>query len=188
MEALAAAGALRALAGHRHLSYWRVAGYLPPLPAAPDAVADAALPLLRSPSEAEDLIADYRSLGFTLGRHPLALLRTRLRNAHLITAADLQETPAGSFVRVAGIVITRQRPMTASGVTFVTLEDEFGQINVLVWRALGERYNAALVQSRLMEVRGELQRESGVMHVIASKLVDRSPLLGELSFPVHEFH
>jgi error-prone DNA polymerase len=187
LEALAAAGALHRLDGHRHLAYWRVAGYQPPLPAAPDAV-DTTLPLLRTPTEAEGIVADYRSLGFTLGRHPLALLRDRLLAGQIRSAADLQEAPTGSFVRVAGIVITRQRPMTASGVTFVTLEDESGQINVLVWRALGERRNAVLVNARLMEVRGELQRESGVTHVIASQLLDRSSLLGELTVRVHEFH
>jgi error-prone DNA polymerase len=85
-------------------------------------------------------------------------------------------------------VTARQRPATASGVTFVTLEDESGQINVLVWRALGEKRNGVLVNARLMEVRGELQRESGVTHVIARELADRTPLIGELRFGIHEFH
>jgi error-prone DNA polymerase len=188
LEALAAAGALAGLEGHRHLACWGVAGYLPPLPAAPDATPEGARPLLRAPSEAEDIVADYRALGFTLGRHPVALLRERLQAARVLTAADLQETVNGESVRVAGLVITRQRPQTASGVTFVTLEDESGQVNVLVWRALGERQHAVLVGSRLMEVRGELQRESGVTHVIATRLVDRSPLLGDLQHHSHEFH
>jgi error-prone DNA polymerase len=188
LEMLAACGALAGLEGHRHLAHWGVAGYLPPLPAAPDAPVEGARPLLRTPTEAEDIVADYRSLGFTLGRHPLALLRQRLQTARLLTAAQLQETAAGDFVRVAGLVITRQRPHTASGVTFVTLEDESGQVNVLVWRALGERQHGVLVGSRLLEVRGELQREAGVTHVIAGKLVDRTALLGALQFSSHEFH
>jgi error-prone DNA polymerase len=188
LEMLAACGALAGLEGHRHLAYWGVAGYLPPLSAAPDAPVEGARPLLRTPTEAEDLIADYQSLGFTLGRHPLALLRDRLQVARVLTAAQLQETAAGQFVRVAGLVITRQRPHTASGVTFVTLEDESGQVNVLVWRALGERQHGVLVGSRLMEVRGELQREAGVTHVIAGNLVDRTFLLGALQFSSHEFH
>ncbi len=155
---------------------------------APDAPVEGARPLLRTPTEAEDMVADYQSLGFTLGRHPLALLRERLQAARMLTAAQLQETAAGDFVRVAGLVITRQRPHTASGVTFVTLEDESGQVNVLVWRALGERQHGVLVGSRLMEVRGELQREAGVTHVIAGNLVDRTFLLGALHFSSHEFH
>ncbi len=187
LEMLAACGALAALEGHRHLAYWGVAGYQPPLPAAPDAPF-AGAPLLRTPTEAEDIVADYRSLGFTLGRHPLALLRQRLQAARILTAAQLQEAAAGDSVRVAGLVITRQRPHTASGVTFVTLEDESGQVNVLVWRALGERQHGVLVGSRLLEVRGQLQREAGVTHVIAAGLADRSFLLGTLQFSSHEFH
>ncbi|MGC4028065.1 MAG: error-prone DNA polymerase [Steroidobacteraceae bacterium] len=187
LEALAAAGALAALAGHRHLAFWRVAGYLPPLPTAPDA-RDEALPMLRAPTEAGDIHADYRALGFTLGRHPLALLRERMRPLGFLTAEQLQGCPGGSLVRVGGIVTARQRPGTSSGVTFVTLEDETGQVNVIVWLRTAERCNAALVNARLMEVRGELQRESEVTHVIARTLVDRSAWLGRLDIEVHEFH
>jgi error-prone DNA polymerase len=187
MEALAAAGALAGFGGHRHLAWWRVAGYLPPLATAPDAL-EGAQPLLRAPTEFEDLEADYRALGFTLGRHPLALLREQLAAGRVLSAGDLEREPDGAMVRVAGLVITRQRPMTASGVTFVTLEDESGQVNVVVWRQLGERRNAVLVGSQLMEARGMLQRESGVTHVIARDLLDRTALIGSLRLSVHEFH
>jgi error-prone DNA polymerase len=187
LEALAAAGALQGLDGHRHLAFWQVAGYLPPLAMAPD-TREISLPLLRAPTEAEDMLADYRALGFTLGRHPLALLRERLAAGRVVTAERLQELESGREVRVAGLVITRQRPQTASGVTFVTLEDESGQVNVLVWRRLGERRHDVLAGARLMEVRGELQREAGVTHVIASQLIDRSAMVGSLQFGIHEFH
>jgi error-prone DNA polymerase len=173
---------------HRHRASWDVAGYLPPLPAAPDAVHEGALPLLRAPTEAEDIFADYSALGFTLGRHPLALLRSQLTAARVITATELGEQANGCEVRVAGLVTTRQRPQTASGVTFVTLEDESGQINVVVWSTLGAKRNDVLVGSRLMEVRGELQRESGVTHVVARDLIDRSAMVGALQFGIHEFH
>jgi error-prone DNA polymerase len=189
MEALAAAGALAGLEGHRHLAFWQVAGYLPPLPAAPDAVREQAMPLLRTPTEAEDLLADYRSLGFTLGRHPMALLRERLTRVRIRTAEQLQDTASGSVVRVAGLVTVRQRPQTARGVTFVTLEDESGHVNVVVWRELAERCNAALVGARLLEVRGALQRgDGGVTHVLARELIDRSALLGTLQVASHDFH
>jgi error-prone DNA polymerase len=189
MEALAAAGALAQLEGHRHLAFWQVAGYLPPLPAAPDAVREPALPLLRAPTEAEDLLADYRALGFTLGRHPLALLRERLARARILTADALQDTADGIAVRVAGLVTVRQRPQTSRGVTFVTLEDESGHVNVVVWKSLAERCNAALVGARLMEVHGVLQRGDGdVTHVVARELIDRSALLGALHVPSHDFH
>jgi error-prone DNA polymerase len=188
LELLAAAGALAGFDEHRHLAAWSVAGYLPPLATAPDAAKEGSRPLLRAPTEAEDIFADYRALGFTLGRHPLALLRGRLAAARIRTALELGEVENGAEVRVAGLVTTRQRPATASGVTFVTLEDESGQVNVLVWRALGERRNDVLVNARLMEVRGELQRESGVTHVIARELRDRTPLIGALRVVSHDFH
>ncbi len=188
LEALAAAGALAGFDEHRHLAFWSVAGYLPPMPTAPDAAKDGTRPLLRAPTEAEDMLADYRSLGFTLGRHPLAMLRDRLAARRVLTAGQLQDEADGAAVRVAGLVITRQRPQTAKDVTFVTLEDESGQVNVVVWQRLGEKYNAALVESRLMEVRGTLQRAADVTHVVARELIDRSALIGSLRFAIHEFH
>jgi error-prone DNA polymerase len=189
MEALAAAGALAGLEGHRHLAFWEVAGHLPPLPAAPDAVREGTRPLLRVPTEAEDLFADYRSLGFTLGRHPLALLRERFERVRVRPVARVLEASAGAAVRVAGLVTVRQRPQTARGVTFVTLEDESGQVNVVVWRRLAERRNAALVGARLLEVHGHLERgDGGVTHVVARELVDRSAWLGTLAVPSHDFH
>ncbi|MDR2215798.1 MAG: hypothetical protein LBE59_08150, partial [Nevskiaceae bacterium] len=100
----------------------------------------------------------------------------------------LQDQPSGSFVRVTGLVTTRQRPATSSGVTFVTLEDETGQVNVIVRREVAQRCYQALVQARVMEACGRLQRESGVTHLIAGALWDRSAWLGELDTQVHEFH
>ena len=188
LEALAAAGALEGLSGHRHRAYWGVAGFTPSLPTAPGEPADAALPLLRAPTEGQDIVADYASLGLTLGRHPLALLRGRLKVAGVGTVAELADLANGAQARVAGIVVTRQRPATASGVTFLTLEDESGHINVIVWRELGRRQRRELVHSQLLEVRGELQRESGVTHLIAAQLTDRSRLLGALLPRSRDFH
>ena len=137
LEALADAGALAALTGHRHAAVWDVAG-VERLPALiEDSTFDEPSPDLPAPTEGEDITADYRRLGLTLGRHPLALLRERLAARRLVTAADLREMPHGRLARTAGIVIGRQRPDTASGVVFVTLEDETGTTNVIVWRDLG---------------------------------------------------
>jgi len=180
LEALADAGALASLGGHRHRAYWQVAGYQPGLPTAPALSQETALPLLRRPSEGQDIVADYRSLGLTLGRHPLALLRTRLAASGVCTATDLMSIAADTQVRVAGLVINRQRPQSASGVTFLSLEDETGTVSIIVWRELGERQRRALYESRLLEVRGRLQRESGILHVLAGQLLDRSRLLGAL--------
>ncbi|MDE2449799.1 MAG: error-prone DNA polymerase, partial [Gammaproteobacteria bacterium] len=192
LEALAAAGALAALSGNRHLAFWEVAGTERPLPLAPtDARPASALegrPLLSAPTEGQAIAADYASLGLTLGRHPLALLRERLRAAALVPAAELMAAGNGARVRTAGIVLMRQRPATASGVTFLTLEDESGQVNVIVWERIGREQRRALIESRLLEVHGELQHQEGVTHLIAHRLIDRSRLLGELTTRSRDFH
>ena len=192
LEALAAAGALAALSGNRHLAFWEVAGTERPLPLVPAATSPASVtegrPLLSAPTEGQAIAADYASLGLTLGRHPLALLRKRLSAAALSCAAELIAAGNGARVRTAGIVIMRQRPSTASGVTFITLEDESGQVNVIVWESVGREQRRAMIESRLLEVHGELQHQEGVTHLIAHRLIDRSRLLGELTTRSRDFH
>jgi error-prone DNA polymerase len=192
LEALAAAGAFASLSGNRHFAFWEVAGTERALPLAPAAARGACLtegrPLLAAPTEGQGIAADYASLGLTLGRHPLALLRTRLRAASVLSASELSQAANGARVRTAGIVLMRQRPATASGVTFLTLEDESGQVNVIVWERVGQAQRRALIESRLLEVHGELQQQDGVVHLIARRLVDRSQLLGELLTRSRDFH
>jgi error-prone DNA polymerase len=192
LEALAAAGALAALSGNRHLAFWEVAGTERPLPLTPAAARPASAaegrPLLSAPTEGQAIAADYASLGLTLGRHPLALLRERQRLAALVPAGELAQVGNGASVRTAGIVLMRQRPSTASGVTFLTLEDESGQVNVIVWESVGRAQRRALIESRLLEVHGELQQQDGVTHLIARRLIDRSALLGELVTRSRDFH
>ena len=130
-----------------------------------------------------------RRWDFTLGRHPLMLLRRqRLRAEALLQAQELHRITHGSRVRTAGIVLMRQRPATASGVTFLTLEDESGQVNVIVWERIGREQRRPLLQARLLEVHGELQQQEGVMHLIAHRLIDRSALLGSLLTRSRDFH
>ena len=189
LEALAAAGALASLSGNRHLAFWEVAGSERALPLAlTEQPIPEGRPLLSAPSEGESLVADYASVGLTLGRHPLALLRERLAASALLTAADLLQARHGTRVRTAGIVIMRQRPATAGGVTFLTLEDESGQVNVIVWERVGQEQRAALLGSRLLEVHGELQHQEGVCHLIARRLIDRTVLLGQLVTRSRDFH
>ncbi len=190
LEALAAAGAFASLSGNRHLAFWEVAGTerALPLTAATGLDFAEARPLLTRPTEGEQITADYASVGLTLGRHPLALLRTRLCAAGLLPACELAQAQNGARVCTAGIVLMRQRPSTASGVTFVTLEDESGQVNVIVWERIGREQRRALIDSRLLEVHGELQRQDGVVHLIARRLIDRTALLGELLTRSRDFH
>jgi error-prone DNA polymerase len=188
MEALAAAGALANLSGHRRNALWDVSGVerMPPLLA--DSAIDEMPATLIPPSEGEDIVADYASLGLTLGRHPLALLRERLQRQHMLTAAELRELPHGRIARVTGLVTGRQRPGTASGVTFVTLEDETGMVNVIVWRDLAERQRKELLRSNLLTVYGTLERAGEVVHLIAGRLRDQSALLGKLTTRSRDFH
>ena len=127
---------------------------------------------------------DYASLGLTLRRHPLALLRPRLARMKLLSAAQLHDLPNGQRVRACGIVTVRQQPQTANGTIFVTLEDETGPVNVIVWKSLREQQRDELLKSRLLAVEGVWQRdvESGgqVRHLVAHRLKDLTALLGRL--------
>jgi error-prone DNA polymerase len=188
LKLLASAGALRSLSDHRRIAHWQVAGVEGITPLLGDAPIHEAPPQLAAPTEGEDLVADYASLGLTLGRHPLALLRPRLARMRLATAAELRGYAHGRPARAAGIVVGRQRPDTASGVIFVTLEDETGSVNVIVWRDLADRQRRELLGSRLMGVYGTLEREGEVVHLIAKRLVDHSELLGALETSSRDFH
>ena len=187
LRSLAAAGALETLAGHRRQAYWQVAGVERSLPLAA-VPAEEIQPELFPMTEGQNLAADYASLGLTLGRHPLALLRERLRRQRLVTAAELHGFPHGRLTRAAGLVTTRQRPGTASGVTFLTLEDETGQINVVVWRDLADRQRRELLGARLLAVYGVVERQGEVAHLIAGRLRDLTPLLGSLVTQSRDFH
>ncbi|HFA59206.1 MAG TPA: error-prone DNA polymerase, partial [Rhodospirillales bacterium] len=178
MEALAAAGALAGFSGHRHKARWDCAGVEAPLPLLRDAAE--AEPLLRRPGEGEDIVADYASTGLTLGRHPLALLRPRLDAAGVLTAGELRDLPPGAFAQTAGLVLCRQRPGTGKGAVFVTLEDETGTTQVIVWASLAERERRALVGAGLLGVFGQVQREGEVLHLVARRLFDYSRMLGRL--------
>jgi error-prone DNA polymerase len=185
---LADAGALRELVGHRHQARWAVAGVEPQLPLfAEQPPAREESVALSSPSTAEELLTDYATLGTTLGPHPLALLREQLRSRRCRSSRELADIEHGRLVSVAGLVIGRQRPQTASGVIFVTLEDEFGMINVVVWRDLAERQRRVLIQSRLLRIDGHLESSNGVRHVIAGRLSDLSSLLTGLDVRSRDF-
>jgi error-prone DNA polymerase len=185
---LAGAGALAGLAGHRYRARWAVAGVEPPCPLLEAAPVQEELPLLASPNEGQEIVADYASLGLTLGRHPLALLRERLRGMRLRSTEEVRGLAHGRYTRAAGLVICRQRPGTSSGVTFLTLEDETGVLNVVVWRDLAERQRRELLTARLLGVSGVIEREGEVLHLIAGRLEDHSPLLGGLITHSRDFH
>ena len=188
-ERLADAGALGGLVGHRYKARWAVAGVEEQLPLfAGVSAPNEAAPGLPAPSQGEDLLTDYATLGTTLGPHPLALLRQALRARRCRSSRDLQAVEHGRPVSVAGLVIGRQRPQTASGVIFVTLEDEFGLVNVVVWHDLAERQRRVLVQSQMLRIDGHLETQDGVRHVIAGRLTDMTELLTGLDIRSRDFH
>ncbi|TWD52040.1 error-prone DNA polymerase [Pseudomonas sp. SJZ131] len=188
-EQLADAGALRGLAGDRHRARWEVAGVqkqlglFAGLPRQEEV--EVSLP---KPTVGEDLHADYATVGTTLGPHPLALLRAELKARRCRSSRELLDVEHGRPVSVAGLVTGRQRPGTASGVTFVTLEDEFGNVNVVVWRDLAERQRQVLVGAQLLKVDGRWEREGEVRHLIAGRMSDLSPLLDGIHVRSRDFH
>jgi len=188
LRCLAAAGALAPLAGHRREAHWSVAGVDTGRHILAGAPVAEARPELAPPTEGESLLADYASTGLTLGRHPLALLRARLARMRFATAEELKRLPSGAHARAAGIVTGRQRPGTASGTVFVTLEDETGYVNVIVWPRLVEAQRRELLASMLMGVEGTLEREGEVMHLVAKRLSDHSELIGSLQVDSRDFH
>ena len=185
LQLLARAGALRALAGHRHAAAWAVAGVdtrATPLLARTRTHEPAAT--LAAPGVAAETLADYRATGLTLGTHPVALLRAQLAHYKVLPAAELAGFPHGRLARASGLVTHRQRPETARGVVFVTLEDETGAVNVIVWPQLAERQRRALLASTLLTVYGIWQCQGGpgheIRHLVARQLVDHTPLLAGL--------
>lgn len=196
INALAAADALLPLAGHRRQQVWEAAA-IKPAPELLKAVPthETALQLPDTP-EGENILFDYQSTGLTLRRHPLALLRPRLARRGLLSAGQLNALPDGLEVAACGIVTVRQQPQTAKGTIFVTLEDETGPVNVIVWKSLRETQRAEVLHARLLAVYGVWQRseESGtapgygaVRNLVAQRLEDLTPLLGRLGTTSRDF-
>ncbi len=188
LRALAEADALVALTGHRHQAAWAVAGVdtRPTEMLRATRVHEVPVPLA-APGESQQMLADYRSVGLTLGRHPLALLREALSIFKVQPASVLHEFPTGRLARASGLVTHRQRPDTAKGTVFVTLEDETGTVNVIVWPRVVESQRRPLLSAKLLTVYGQWQREGEVMHLVASRLIDHTPLLQGLESRSRDF-
>jgi error-prone DNA polymerase len=188
MKSLAAADALMGLSGHRRQQVWDAAALQAPPALLKGAPVDEAPMALPPAPEGEAIVWDYAALGLTLRRHPLALLRPELARRKLMSAEELKDAPNGRLVRHCGIVTLRQQPGTASGVVFVSLEDETGVVQVIVWKHLRERQRLVLAQSRLLAVRGVWQRDGEAKNLIAGHLEDLTPLLSGLSTVSRDFH
>jgi error-prone DNA polymerase len=182
LQVLAAANALRALAGHRRQALWEAVAAVPDKDLLKPATLAEDIPQLNAPSEGEEIVGDYRAQGLTLGRHPVELLRPQLLAKRFMPAALMMEHyQNGQLARACGMVTVRQRPGTAKGVLFMTIEDETGSINVIIWPSLVEQQRREVLGSSLLGIYGIWQREGEVKHLVARRLVDLSHLLGRLS-------
>ncbi|WP_417435597.1 error-prone DNA polymerase [Idiomarina abyssalis] len=188
ISALARADALQSIAGHRHQAHWQSVS-----------ISDQQMPLfanvkdqpareLPAPHESENIKADYESTGLTLGRHPLALLRNSPELKNCVMAKDLITCRSGQVLTLAGLVTCRQRPGTRSGVTFLTLEDESGNSNVVVWAHTARQFRQCFLTSNLLWVKGIVEIHEGVVHVIAGRLKDLSSLLSFSRLESRRFH
>ncbi|RLP52772.1 MAG: error-prone DNA polymerase [Ketobacter sp.] len=188
LDALAHADAFSCFQQHRFQARWETQGLQQESPLLQQQQQRETAVTLPPPGEADNLSEDYHSLGLTLGRHPMSLLREHPDLKGCKRHQDLYAMGHKRFVRIAGIVTGRQRPGTATGVVFITLEDETGNSNIVVWRDLVERNRATVVHSRLMKIKGVVEREGSVIHVIAGEITDCSYLLGELETHSRDFH
>ncbi|MGI4813589.1 MAG: error-prone DNA polymerase [Janthinobacterium lividum] len=188
LQVLAAANALSALAGNRRAALWQSVSAVPDKDMLAQAQFDDATPSLGAASEASEIVADYHATGLTLGRHPLELLRAQLLAQRLMPALTLRDYRNGQMARGCGLVTVRQRPGTAKGVMFVTLEDETGNVNVIVWPSLLEKQRKEALGASLLAVYGIWQCQGEVRHLVAKRLVDMSHLLGGLASMSRDFH
>jgi error-prone DNA polymerase len=187
MSLLAGADALRSLSGHRRQQVWDASAQHAPPRLLRDAPIEEDLLELPEAPEGEEIVFDYAASGLTLRRHPLALLRPILARRRLLTAVELHPVPNGRFVRACGIVTLRQQPDTANGTIFVSLEDETGTVQVIVWKRLREKQRKALLHSRLLAVHGVWQSEGELRSLVAGRLEDLTPLLGRLGTESRDF-
>ncbi|NCT84089.1 MAG: hypothetical protein GXC94_13135 [Comamonadaceae bacterium] len=191
MKLLAGGDALMSLSGHRRQQAWDAAALgLQPALLEEVPIQEDFLELEAAP-EAQEVVHDYASVGFTLRSHPMALLRDKLDGLklRLLKSSQLERVPNGKTVRTCGIVTLRQQPETAKGTTFVSLEDEEGEVQVICWKSVREEQERVLLRSRLLAVEGTWQARDGVTVLVAHKLRDLTPLLGQLagSTPSRDF-
>jgi len=126
-------------------------------------------------------VHDYASTSLSLKAHPVSFVREKLTQLHILSTKDLQSGKDGAFVKVAGLVLVRQRPGTAGGICFMTIEDEFGFSNLVIFQSLFDKFRKEILQSKLIMVEGKLQIEGEVIHVIVRKCYDLSKLLRHLT-------
>ena len=187
IAALASANALTDISAHRFDARWKVADTQQSLPLFSEESSDTYQ--VSAPSPAEDMIEDYASLALSVDKHPIALLNASGKLKHITFANQLAHKAHKTPVRIIGNVVGRQAPGTAGGVTFVTLEDHTGNINVIVWQNTARAQKQPFLSATILEVHGILERsKEGVCHVIAGKLINRNDMFSSLTVKSRDFH
>ncbi len=191
IDVLAYAGALQSLAGHRHQAAWEASASLPDkglLKESPIIDAPTDRPVLSEPNELSNLLSDYQHTGISLNSHPLALLRSSLQARRYLSSKQLLDQPDRRLIRTCGMVTVRQRPGTAKGVVFITLEDEFGQINLILHADTAERQRQILRHATLLGAFGVWQSHQQTQSLLTKRIVDLSHLLPTLNKKSRDFH
>ncbi len=187
-EALAAADAFRSLAGNRHEARWQALGNDLQPGLFEDISPDEPTPPLPAPGEAQNIVMDYAHTGLSLRRHPMALLRPHFLRQNCLDSKSIWRCGNKSRGKVVGIVINRQHPGSAKGTIFLTLEDEHGTLNIVVWPKVSQTFKKEVIFGRLLTVEGIVEREGRVIHVVAHRLVDETHRLGALETHSRDFH
>jgi error-prone DNA polymerase len=189
LERLADADAFRSIGLERRQALWEVSA-LTELPGGLfSAVAEAAEPegiCLPKMTMAEHVLQDYSATTLSLKAHPVSFARQKLFDMNVLTARELSMHPDGTLLRISGLVLVRQRPGTATGICFITIEDETGTANLVVFQKRFERFRKEILQSRLLMVEGKLQREGNVIHVVVQRCYNLNVLLQEMAVPIQE--
>jgi error-prone DNA polymerase len=187
LSLLSSAGALASISSNRHQAHWQSLAITEQKTLLAHNTEEYSN-MLKPPSESDNVYSDYNSTGLTTGRHPMSILRKQFPifqqyKRHI----DLADIGHQRFVRIAGIVTGKQRPGTASGVVFLTLEDETGNSNIVIWKTVQQRYRQALLKSQLLMVKGVIETDGAVIHVIAQELIDCSELLYQTTIRSRNF-
>lgn len=189
MEALVTANALKALSGHRYQAQWESSAIQHKNSLHSQSRRELHDDIqLAAPSAVNEMLEDYRSTGLSLQHHPMALLRQQAAFKSCRRASELATLNHGRLVRIGGVVTGKQRPGSAAGVIFMTLEDETGNINVVIWKDLQQRCRQALMNAKLLLVKGIVECSESVIHVIAGDLIDQTHLLPALNSKSRDFH
>jgi error-prone DNA polymerase len=191
---LADAGAFSSIAGDRRAAYWQSLAQdksskdLSLLEVSGVDVDDELPSLLRPMTEIDEVYADYETTGLSLRAHPVSFVREQLKRLRVTTAADLKTTLDGKFVRVAGVVLLRQRPSTAKGITFVTLEDETGSMNLVLKPEIWQKHYKVARRSNAWLANGILENREGVIHIVVGRIDDLTEQVGGLNLRSRDFH